>query len=137
MRDLTSVHVTRTLSIPESELRWAFTGSGGPGGQHANTSNTRVSLVWDIESSIAPGPRQRALLLARLGPRVRVVVSTERSQSRNRELAVARLQERVAAALHVDRPRRATRPTKASTERRLEAKRRVSSRKKERQADPD
>jgi ribosome-associated protein len=136
VRDLTSLQVTRSLRIPVEELQWSFSGSGGPGGQHANTSNTRVSLVWDIEASAAPGPRQRATLLARFGPTVRVVASDERSQSRNRELALDRLRQRVADALHVDPPRRPTRPTRASTERRLEAKRRVASRKRDRQAGP-
>jgi ribosome-associated protein len=126
-----------TLRIPEEELRWTFSGPGGPGGQHANTSNTRVTLVWDIENSVAPGPRQRALLLARLGPRVRVVSAGSRSQGRNREAALARLEARVAEALHVDPPRRPTRPSRGAKERRLQEKRRVSDRKRERRADED
>src|SRR5438270_478492 len=69
----TDIVVTRTLRIPNDELQWRFTGSGGPGGQHANTANTRVELIWDIAASAAPGPRQRALLLERLGPTLRVV----------------------------------------------------------------
>src|SRR5580700_4957918 len=105
------------------ELEWRFTGSGGPGGQHANTSNTRVELVWDVAASAAPGPRQRAMLLERLGPVVRVVATDERSQTRNRAAATTRLCERVAAALHVDPDRRPTRPTRGSKERRLESKR--------------
>src|SRR5581483_4714507 len=110
------------------ELAWRFTGSGGPGGQHANTANTRVELTWDVAASAAPGPRQRALLLERLGPSVRVVVAAERSQARNRELALERLRSKVAAGLRVQPARRPTRPTRASKERRLDEKRRHAAR---------
>ena len=129
--------VTPGLRIPMDELEWRFSGSGGPGGQHANTANTRVELVWDVAGSSAPGPRQRALLLERLGPSVRVVVATERSQTRNRELALERLRAKVAAALRVQAPRRPTRPTRASQERRLEEKRRHAARKRQRRDAPD
>ena len=129
--------VTRTLRIPAGELQWRFTGSGGPGGQHANTSNTRVELVWDITASAAPGPRQRTMLLERLGPSVRVVASDERSQMRNRDLALERLRARVADALHIATPRRSTRPTRGSKERRLEDKRRQAQRKRERRSGSD
>jgi ribosome-associated protein len=120
--------------IPEADLSWRFSGSGGPGGQHANTANTRVELVFDVAGSESLGPRQRARLLERLGPRARVVVSEERSQARNREIALERLAERVEAALRVERPRLATAPTKASRERRLRAKRLRSERKSDRRA---
>ena len=126
------LRVNRRLVIPEADLSWRFTGSGGPGGQHANTANTRVELVFDVAGSEALGPRQRARLLDRLGPRVRVVVSEERSQARNRQIALERLAERLEEALRVERPRLATAPTKASQERRLRAKRRRSERKVER-----
>jgi ribosome-associated protein len=129
--------VTPGLRIPIDELEWRFTGSGGPGGQHANTSNTRVELVWDIAASVAPGPRQRAILLDRLGATVRVVASDERSQSRNRDLALERFRARIAAALRIDPPRRPTRPTRASQQRRLEAKRRQGERKRDRRGEPD
>jgi ribosome-associated protein len=129
--------VTPSLQIPVDELQWRFTGSGGPGGQHANTSNTRVELVWDIAASTAPGPRQRALLLERLGPSVRVVASDERSQTRNRDLAMERLRGKVAAALRIDPPRRPTRPTRGAQERRLDAKRRHAERKRQRRSGPD
>ncbi len=129
--------VTAGLRIPLEELSWRFTASGGPGGQHANTANTRVEVTWDVVSSVAPGPRQRALLLDRLGPVVRVVVTTERSQARNRELALERLRTRVAAALRIKPPRRPTRPTRASEERRLDAKRRHAQRKRERRERPE
>jgi ribosome-associated protein len=93
-----------------------------------------VELVFDVVGSEALGPRQRARLLDRLGPRVRVVVSEERSQARNRQIALERLAERLEEALRVQRPRLATAPTKASQERRLQAKRRRSERKVERRA---
>jgi ribosome-associated protein len=120
------VHVTRTCVIPVSELEWRFTASGGPGGQHANTANTRVELVFDVANSPSLGPRQRDRLLAKLGPSVRVVASDERSQARNRALALDRLRSRLAAALRIEKPRRPTRPSKAAKERRLETKHRRS-----------
>ena len=86
------LRVTRTCVIAPDELEWSFSGSGGPGGQHANTSNTRVELRFDIEASPSLGPRQRARLIERLGPRVRIVASERRSQLQNRELALERLQ---------------------------------------------
>jgi ribosome-associated protein len=124
-RDST-VRVTRSCAIPLSELEWRFSGAGGPGGQHANTANTRVELRFDIEHSPSLGPRQRARLLERLGPRVRVVASERRSQAQNRALALERFRDRMAGALHVERPRVATRPTTASRVRRVETKRRRS-----------
>ena len=126
------LRVTRSCVIPPDELEWRFTGSGGPGGQHANTANTRVELVFDVEASEALGPRQRTRLLERLGPRVRVVVSERRSQAQNRELALDRLRERLAGALHVEPPRVATRPSRASKRARVESKRRRSERKQSR-----
>jgi len=120
------LHVTRTCRIPLSELEWRFTGSGGPGGQHANTANTKVELRFDVEHSPSLGPRQRSRLLQRLGPVVRVVASDERSQTRNRELALTRLKRRLADALHVERPRRPTAPSGAARRRRVESKRKRS-----------
>ena len=121
-----------TLVIPASELTWRFSRSGGPGGQHANTADTRVEVRFDIAGSPSLGPRQRARLQDRFGDEIRVVASDERSQARNRELALARLCDRLAGALRVDRPRRPTKPTKASVQRRLESKRRRSARKADR-----
>lgn len=118
--------MTRSCVVPADELVWKFTASGGPGGQHANTSNTRVELRFDIESSPSLGPRQRARLLERLGPTVRVVASDERSQTRNRHLALERLRTKLADALRVEVQRQPTRPTRASKVRRVEAKRRRS-----------
>jgi ribosome-associated protein len=129
------LQVSPSLAIPVDELEWRFTASGGPGGQHANTANTKVELRFDVAASPSLGPGQRERLLARFGPVVRVVASDERSQARNRDLALARLAERLNAALHVPRSRRATRPTKGSVERRIGEKRRQSQRKRDRAAD--
>lgn len=126
------LRVSPTLVIPIAELAWRFSRSGGPGGQHANTADTRVEVRFDIAGSPSLGPRQRARLLERLGDEVWVVASDERSQARNRELALRRLADRLAAALRVEAPRRATRPTKASVQRRLQDKRRRANRKADR-----
>lgn len=132
------LRVTRSLTIPVSELRWRFTRSGGPGGQHANTSDTRVEVRFDVLGSPSLGPRQRARLLDRLGPEVRAVAADSRSQARNREVALERLGQRLAGALATETPRRATRPTAGSVRRRLEAKRRHGERKAGRRSiDPD
>lgn len=126
------LRVSPTLVIPLAELSWRFSRSGGPGGQHANTADTRVEVRFDVAGSPSLGPRQRARLLERLGPEVRVVASDERSQARNRELAQRRLGNRLREALRVEPPRRATRPTRASVQRRLEDKRRQADRKADR-----
>ena len=117
------LRVTRTCVIPLDELEWRFTGSGGPGGQHANTANTKAEVRFDVASSRALGPRQRARLLERLGPSVRVIASDERSQARNRALALERLRSRLAEALHIERPRRATKATASSRRKRIDKKR--------------
>jgi len=134
VEDRHGLRVTRSLSVPADELEWRFTGSGGPGGQHAHTSNTRVEVRFDVARSAALGPRQRARLLDRLGPVVRVVASDRRSQAQNRSLAVERLRQRLAAALRVERPRRPTEPTAADRRRRVEAKRRRGALKQQRRA---
>ncbi len=131
------VRVTQSLRIPLSELQFRFGPSGGPGGQHANKVATRVELRFDVASSPSLGPYQRSRLLDKLGPEVRVVVDEQRSQLRNRQLAVERLRERLAAALHVDKARRPTRPSKGAKERRLADKRRLSERKRARRPDLD
>lgn len=117
------LRVTRSLSIPLSELEWKFSGAGGPGGQHANTANTRVEVRFAVDRSPSLSPHQRARLLDRIGPLARVVVSDERSQARNRQLALDRLGARLAEALQVRRHRRPTAPTRGSRERRLTDKR--------------
>ena len=118
------LRVTRTCRIPLDELQWRFTASGGPGGQHANTANTRAEVSFDVANSPSLGPRQRARLLERLGPAVRVVASDERSQLRNRELALDRLRSRLAEALRIDRERRPTTPSMGARQRRFESKKR-------------
>lgn len=120
------LRVSSTCVIARAELKVRTSRSGGPGGQHANTSDTRVEITFDVAGSASLGPRQKARLLERLGPEVRVVAGDERSQARNRALAVERLAERLAEALKVDAPRRATRPTKSSARARLDAKSRRS-----------
>jgi ribosome-associated protein len=127
--DPSRVRVSPTLVIPAAELSWRFSRSGGPGGQHANTSDTRAEVRFDIAGSPSLGPRQRARLLERLGPELRVVADDERSQARNRAVALERLCARLEGALRVAPARRATTPTRASVQRRLEAKRRQADRK--------
>lgn len=110
--------------IPGGELEWRFSTAGGPGGQHVNTSNTRAEVVFDAAGSPSLPEWARELIVTRLGPTVSAASGERRSQARNRELALERLAERLAGALRVERPRRATRPTSASKRRRLEQKRR-------------
>ncbi len=126
--------VTRSCAIPLAELRWRTSRSGGPGGQHANTSDTRVEVVFDIAGSPSLGPVQRRRLQERLGDEIRVVASDERSQARNRAIALERLRVRLAEGLRVDPPRRPTRPTAGSTRRRLDDKRRRGDLKRSRRA---
>jgi ribosome-associated protein len=131
------LRVSRTCAIPLDELEWRFTASGGPGGQHANTANTKVEVRFDVAGSPSLGPRQRARLLERLGPVVRVVASDERSQVRNRALALDRLRSRLADGLRIDPVRRATAPSAAARRARVEAKRRRGDVKRSRSWRPD
>jgi len=117
------LRITGSCVIDADELEWRFTGSGGPGGQHANTSNTKVEVRFDVANSPSLGPRQRARLLERLGPVVRVTASERRSQLQNRELALDRLRSRIAEGLHVNPNRVATGPSRAAKTRRVERKR--------------
>ena len=126
------VRVSATCAIPVDELEWRFSASGGPGGQHANTANTRVELVFDVARSPSLAPHQKARLVAVLGPVVRVVVADERSQARNRALALERLRHRLAVALRPQRRRVPTVPGRAARERRLQDKRRRSALKRDR-----
>jgi ribosome-associated protein len=130
------LRVTRSCAIPLAELAWRYNTSGGPGGQHANRSQTRAEVSFDITASEALGPRQRARLIERLGPVVRAAASDERSQLRNRELALDRLRAKLAAGLAVQPDRHPTGPTRGSQERRLDAKRRQGLRKSERRIQP-
>lgn len=129
--------MTRHLAIPMRELSWRFTASGGPGGQHANTANTKVELRFDVEGSPSLGPVQRQRLVTKLGPEVRVVVSDERSQARNRAVAIERLRSQLATALHIERSRVATRPGRGAVQRRLDDKRRRSDVKRQRRRTDD
>ncbi|HEY5142834.1 MAG TPA: alternative ribosome rescue aminoacyl-tRNA hydrolase ArfB [Solirubrobacteraceae bacterium] len=115
--------ITRTLAVPLREIELRTSRSSGPGGQHANVTASRVEAVFDVHASATLSDAQRERIAARCGPVVRAVAQDARSQARNRELALQRLQERLVRALHVRRPRRATKPSKASQERRLQAKR--------------
>jgi ribosome-associated protein len=124
MAGTNGLRVNRSLIIPFEELDFNVSTSGGPGGQHANRAKTRVAITFDVGASTVLGPRQRARLLSRLGPLVRTTASDERSQTRNRDLALRRLKEKLVDALRVEPPRHPTRPTKSSTVKRLEAKRR-------------
>jgi ribosome-associated protein len=118
------LRVSPSCRISLSELRWRFSPSGGPGGQHANKANTRAEVTFDIERSQSLGPRQRARLMERLGPSVRIVADDERSQTRNRELAIERLRSRLADGLRVPPVRRPTKMPAAKTRKRLDDKRR-------------
>ena len=127
------LRVNRSCAIALRELTWKFTASGGPGGQHANTANTKVELRFDIEESDSLGPRQRTRLLEKLGPTVRVTSSERRSQLQNRELALERLRSILTEALAIERPRVATKPSRSAKVKRVESKRRRSDVKRGRQ----
>jgi len=128
-----AIVVAPHFTIPDWELERKFSASGGPGGQHANKAATRVELTWSIEDSVILTTEQRATLVRAFGSSVRVVVDDERSQLRNRTIAEARLAQRLRRAMAKDKPRRATKPTKGSQRRRLDAKRRKSQTKAMRQ----
>jgi len=132
-----TIRVTRSVSIRRDEIEFRVSRSSGPGGQHANTSETRVEAVFDVEASPSLTDRQRTRVVAKAGPVIRAIAQDERSQARNRELAVERLVARLAAALRVERRRRPTRPTTAARERRLESKRRRSTVKRNRATPSD
>jgi len=124
------LRVNAGLALPLAEIELRASRSSGPGGQHANVTASRVEAVFDVAASAALDERQRARLLERAGPVVTAVAQDARSQSRNRELALERLAAKLAAALVVPRRRRATRPTKASKQRRLQQKRQLGERKR-------
>jgi ribosome-associated protein len=119
-----SIRVTRSVSIPRSEIELRFSRSSGPGGQHAQRTETRVEALFDVERSAALSAAQKRRVLAKAGPVLRAVAQDERSQWRNRELATERVVEALKEALKVERKRRPTKPTRRATARRLEQKRR-------------
>jgi ribosome-associated protein len=131
-----SIRVTRSVSIPASEIRYRVSRSSGPGGQHANTTETRVEAVFDVDASEALTERQKQRVRTAAGTVIRAVAQDERSQARNRDLARERLVAKLREALRVERRRVATRPTHASVERRLETKRRRARVKRGRAAPP-
>lgn len=126
------LYVNASVSIPLSEVVLRTSRSSGPGGQHANVTASRVEAVFDVAASRALSEEQRRRVMAKVGPRLLAVAQDARSQARNRELALQRLSDRLAAALAVPRTRRPTRPGAASRRRRLEAKRRQAERKRAR-----
>lgn len=132
-----TLRITSGLTIPLSEITVRASRSSGPGGQHANVTASRVEASFDVHASLTLTGAQRDRILARVGPRVVAIAQDERSQARNRELALARLAERLATALTIPKHRRATRPTAASRERRLQAKRQRTERKRERRPPED
>ena len=138
MGDPDVIRVTRSVSIRPDEIELRVSRSSGPGGQHANTSETRVEALFDVEASPSLTDRQKQRVVAKAGgPVIRAVAQDERSQARNRELAIERLVAKLADALYIERRRVATRPTAASRERRLAAKRRRSEIKRARRAPRD
>ena len=118
------IRVTRSVLLPVSEIELRVSRSSGPGGQHAQKSSTRVEALFDVDASSALTDMQKRRVVARAGLVLRAVAQDERSQSRNRELAVERLVEKLRAALAVPRRRKATKPSAAARERRLDSKRR-------------
>lgn len=131
------------IVIPSGELEVRATRSGGPGGQHVNTSSTRVEVVWNVRTSLALSEAQRARALDKLASRLdstgalRIVSSETRSQRQNRELAEQRLADALRSALAVPKKRKRTKPTYSSVQKRLEAKKRQSGKKRERRRDSD
>jgi len=121
-----SIRVTRSVVLPRSEIKLRFSRSSGPGGQHAQRTESRVEAVFDVEASSALTERQKQRVVRKLGPIVRAIAQDERSQWRNRELATERIVEQLREGLKVERRRRPTKPTAAAKERRLEQKRRRS-----------
>jgi ribosome-associated protein len=132
-----AIRVTRSVVIPRSEIELRFSRSSGPGGQHAQKSDTRVDARFDVLASTARTDAQKRRVVARAGPVLRTVAQDERSQWRNRELAVERLVESLRDALRVERRRVATKPSARARERRLEEKRRRSERKRLRRPPDD
>ncbi len=129
--------MTRSVLLPLAEIELRFSRSSGPGGQHANTAETRVEAILDVEASSALTETQKRRVVAKAGSTLRAVAQDERSQLRNRELAVERLADQLREALKVPRRRVATKPTKASREKRLESKKRRSTTKQLRRRPPD
>ena len=128
--------VTRSVLLPLSEIELRVSRSSGPGGQHANKAESRVEAVFDVEASTALTANQKHRVVARAGPILRAIAQDERSQLRNRELAIDRLVARLAEALRVERKRVPTKPSRAAKEQRLESKKRRGATKRLRRVEP-
>lgn len=143
MDDPSVLRINGRLALPRGELRYTASRSGGPGGQHVNTSSTRIELWWDVTASPSLSEDQRQRLLSRLasrldgGGRLRIVSAAHRSQLQNREAATERFREIVAEALIIPKARRATRPTRSSREARLKQKKDRGALKRERRRRDD
>ena len=129
--------ISRDGAVPLREVVLRTSRSSGPGGQHANVTESRVEAVFDVAASASLSEAQKARIMARCGPVVRAVAQDARSQARNRELALERLRARLTHALEVQRTRRPTKPSAGAKARRVEAKRRLSRRKRDRRRPPD
>lgn len=127
-----TLRLTSSVALPLTEIELRTSRSSGPGGQHANVTASRVEAIFDVRASQTLTDVQKERVIAKLGPRVTAVSQDARSQLRNRELALERLRERLAAALHVPRARRPTKPSKGAKKRRLQAKKAQSERKQAR-----
>ena len=127
------LRVTSSVALPLAEIELRTSRSSGPGGQHANVTASRVEAIFDVRASATLTEAQKERIIAKLGPRVTAVSQDARSQLRNRDIALDRLRERLAAALHVPRARRPTKPSKGAKQRRLKAKRVRAERKQGRQ----
>ncbi|HXT15918.1 MAG TPA: alternative ribosome rescue aminoacyl-tRNA hydrolase ArfB [Gemmatimonadaceae bacterium] len=143
MDETTFLNVSPALAIPRSELQYRASRAGGPGGQHVNTSSTRIELLWDLNASRAVTDDERERLRHRLAARldsdgmVRVVASDRRSQGQNRQAADERLAALIKHALHVPKKRKPTKPTRAAKERRISEKKKLSEKKKNRRVELD
>jgi ribosome-associated protein len=129
--------IARDVAVPLREVVLRTSRSSGPGGQHANVTESRVEAIFDVAASASLSEPQKARIMARCGPVVRAVAQDARSQARNRELALERVRARLTHALEVQRTRRPTKPSAGARARRVEAKRRLSRRKRERRRPPD
>jgi ribosome-associated protein len=126
-----AIEVAEGTYIPLDEIEFRASRSSGPGGQHANVTESRIEAVFEVDAETL-NPEQKGLLRRKLGDRVTAVAQDARSQARNRELALERLREKIAGGLRKPKPRRPTKPSRAARERRLEQKRRTSKRKAQR-----
>jgi ribosome-associated protein len=137
MTDSESIRVTRSVVLPRSEIELRTSRSSGPGGQHAQKSETRVEAVFDVDASSALSDAQKRRVVAKAGPVLRAIAQDERSQLRNKDLAIERLVESLREALRVPRRRVPTKPSAASRERRLEEKKHRGQVKRLRRRPPD